>query len=513
VVSSLLGCSWQEQILLRALQGLVNRRQPTVYFEDAWTERAAEGRQREWVEDPYDLLDLYGGAAGGTVVYDPDFPPSINVAVSLAGARGWLPCSPELARRSGLPVKADLRNRWRTLADAYAWATEHVLPWCSKAVVCHIKQGEPLTPTAAEMSASMVDYLVAHRVFSFHLNRGFSQRERQVVEQLLARYPAQTPVIGYFGPEPGGAPNLPNEWDCVEITSRMGKPFIFTVNGNLSFHSGFQSIHMREGEAPAEPVSRATPARREPRPPQFDPSKVYVAFYLSDGDSPTTYYNTACRWNDAARGRVPLGWSFPVAALDVCPLVAERYYAEATPLDEFVMACSGIGYCYPEVYGSRIEGGDSLLGGFFAETGRGVARSAMPLVHVHHQGGTTDDTLRRFATKIPGLRGVFADYGRTRTDYAQSHFLAGNVPVFHCLTTGGNRDSTDEEAADEMLAQILEVTPKEHPAFVVAFGIYWFMGPDEIESIVKRLPKDYVPVLPGELVELYRQWRRTEPPR
>ncbi|NCO41443.1 MAG: hypothetical protein COZ06_17530 [Armatimonadetes bacterium CG_4_10_14_3_um_filter_66_18] len=496
VVASLMGLSWEEQILLRALQGLVNRREPTVYFDDAWTEQVAEGRERELVDDPFDLLDRYREAAAGAVLYDPDFPPGINVAVSMAGARDLLPCTAELAERFGIPVKEDLRGRWTTLADAYAWASEHVLPECTTDVVCHIKQGEPLSPTAAEMSASMVDYLVVHRVFSFHLNRAYSRRERQVVEALLAKYPAQTPVIGYFGPEPGGAPNLTNEWDCVDITSRLGKPFIFTVNGNLSVHSGFPSLHGRQ-------------TRREP--PRYDPSKVYVAFYLSDGDSPTTYYNTACRWNDAARGRVPIGWSFPVAALDVCPLVAQRYYGEATPLDEFVMACSGLGYCYPQVYGSRIEGGDALLGGFFADTARGVERAGRSVVHVHQQGGTTDATLRRYATEIPGLRAVFADYGRTRTDYATSHFTAGDVPVLHCLTTGGNRDSTDEKAADEMLAQILEVTPKEHPAFIVAFGIYWFMGPDEVESVIKRLPSNYVAVRPSELAELYRQWQDTAP--
>jgi len=490
VVTSALGLAWEEQILLRAVQGLANRRQPQLYIADAWTEAVSAGRQVENVDDPLTLIDRYRQYAGGAVIYDPAFPPGIGVAVSLAGARDLLPCTPELAQRFGLEVREDLRGRWTRLADAYAWAAEKVLPSCTQEAVCHIKQGEPLTPTAAEMSASLVDYLVAHRVFSFHLDRAFSQGERQVAERILGAYPALTPVIGYFGPEPGGAPNLANEWDCVEITSRLGKPFIFTVNGNLSFHSGFPSIRGRQTSREA---------------PRLDRSKAYVCFYLSDGDSPTTWYNSACRWNDPSRGTVPVGWSFPVAALDVCPLVAERFLREATPMDELVMACSGIGYCYPEVFGTQIEGGEGLLDDFLAETGQAVGRSGMSILHVHHQGGTTDATLRRFASGTPGLRAVFADYGRTRSDYAQSHFAAGGVPVLHCLTSGGSQDCREGKLADEMLAQIVAAAPAQRPAFILAFGIYWFMGPDQVKRIIERLPADIVAVRPGELAGLYRQ--------
>jgi len=492
IVTTMVGLSWQERIAAAALQGLINRREPTVYFADVWTDAVAAGRAREEVDDPLALVDRYRGVVGGAVVYDPDFPPGINVAISLAGARGLLPCTAELATRLRLPVKIDLRGRWTALADAYDWARRHVLPECSRDAVCHIKQGEPLSPAAAEMSAAMVDYLVAERIFAFHLNMAFSQRERQVVEEILAAYPALTPVIGYFGPEPTGAPNLGSEPDVVTIVSRLGKHFIFTVNGNLSFHSGFPSIRGRQTARPAPP---------------FDPAKVYVAFYLSDGDSPSTWYNTACRWTDAERGEAPIGWSFPVAALDLCPLVAERTYREATPQDELVMACSGIGYCYPEMFGAQVSGG-GLLGDFLAETGRGVGRSSMATTHVHHYGGTTDATLARYAAEVPGLRAVFADYGRTRTDYGKSSFAVGDVPVFHSLTTGGDRDTTGAKLADQMLAQILAVVPAERPAFILAFGIYWFMGPKEVKAIVDRMPADFVAVRPSELAELYCQARK-----
>jgi hypothetical protein len=492
LVTTMVGLSWQERIAAAALQGLVNRRQPTIYFADAWTDAVAAGRTREDVDDPLSLVDRYRRDLGGAVVYDPDFPPGINIAISLAGARGLLPCTAELAKRLGLPVKADLRGRWTTLADAYDWARRQVLPECSRDAVCHIKQGEPLSSAAAEMSAAMVDYLVAERIFSFHLNMAYSQRERQVAEEILAAYPALTPVIGYFGPEPTGAPNLGSEPDVVTIVSRLGKDFVFTVNGNLSYHSGFSSVRGRQTTRPA---------------PALDPGKVYVAFYLSDGDSPSTWYGTWCRWNDAERGQVPIGWSFPVAALDLCPLVAERTYREATPQDELVMACSGLGYCYPEMFGAQVRGGSRLLHDFLAETGRGMERSAMDIMHVHHYGGTTDATLARYAAEVPGIRAVFADYGRTRTGYAESSFAVGDVPVFHCLTTGGDRDTTGAKLTDQMLAQILAAAPTERPAFILAFGIYWFMGPKEVKAIVDRLPADYVAVRPSELADLYRQAR------
>src|SRR5690606_41636427 len=109
-----------EQLMLGALQGIVNRTRPRIYLID--TESTAGEGSRTWLEDldvPYTehdsaqaLLSAYGEEVAGSVVHDPAVPGSINVATTLAGSKDAGVLRPALAGRTsdGLPVVSGLRG-------------------------------------------------------------------------------------------------------------------------------------------------------------------------------------------------------------------------------------------------------------------------------------------------------------------------------------------------------------------------------------------------------------------
>lgn len=123
------------QLLLITLQGLVNRERPEIYLEleeiDAtWVADLPVPTRR--VEDPLSLVDTYRERIAGAVVYDMDAPDTINLATTLAGLRGGVAATAELAERHGLEILEDLRGRFADdPAEIYAWAQEALWPQCT----------------------------------------------------------------------------------------------------------------------------------------------------------------------------------------------------------------------------------------------------------------------------------------------------------------------------------------------------------------------------------------------
>ena len=78
-----------------------------------------------------------------------------------------------------------------------------------------------------------------------------------------------------------------------------------------------------------------------------------VAFMMTDGDNVCWLLNgfaTDKRWFASDdRGKVPLGWTFTPAAVDLMPAVLGYVYEQATANDSFVTAPSGVGYTYADL--------------------------------------------------------------------------------------------------------------------------------------------------------------------
>ena len=70
-------------------------------------------------------------------------------------------------------------------------------------------------------------------------------------------------------------------------------------------------------------------------------NKIYIAFYMSDGDN-IQYNMNAMKeyWNNSvgARGRVPINWTISPALLEVAPGMMNYYYSTATDNDCLICA-------------------------------------------------------------------------------------------------------------------------------------------------------------------------------
>lgn len=119
-----------QQLLLTTLQGIVNRRQPRLYWFFS-----GDNTDQTWLNtfnvpnnvagDPLSLIDKYRDEVKGAIVYDPLVPDTINVATSLASLSGALVTSADLANQYQFQILEDLRGRFANKIDAYNWVLDN----------------------------------------------------------------------------------------------------------------------------------------------------------------------------------------------------------------------------------------------------------------------------------------------------------------------------------------------------------------------------------------------------
>jgi GxGYxYP putative glycoside hydrolase C-terminal domain/GxGYxYP third domain/GxGYxYP_N second domain/GxGYxYP_N 1st domain len=484
------------RLLLYSLQGLVNRTTPRIYCLSVVTDSfwLDQMKERGCVEStrpvtPQELLKQFGDDYKGLIVTDPALPASRNVATMLASVSNGLVASPRLARELGLPVLEDLRGRWKTSAEAYRWAFDNLWPRLNHYVIACLWPDH----------LALRDYLVENKVFIFWMSGALDgarkyaspNDEVRLTEELLARMPANIPVMGY--PWAGKDMGI-GEGPGVSLFAEFGKYLVGSIDvTNLSVHSGIELPDPRQRPAP--------PA------PELEAGKVYVSLILSDGDNlpVLTINNFPQLWADKLRGQFPIGWTMSPSAMMLIPDVVDYYYRTATPNDDFLGAVSGVGYTYPDLYGKRFRPADRrrVYDDFLAQTAEYMKRSDERAVWI--MNATRPEVIARFAEEIPFLDALFPDYGRrVLTADEATYPTARNVPVFHAVT-GWRMEATREERIAEMVSDVRRMTPAQRPAFLHVFLLNWFVDLRLIQETLKQLGPEYVAVRPDHLAELWRQ--------
>ena len=485
------------RLMAYTLQGLVNRTQPRLYClanesDRFWLHNMVE---RGWIHPPGEavsadqLLNLFSECVKGLVIYDPRLPATKNVATMLASVEEALVVSPRLAKGLDWPVFQDLRGRWKTSVEAYRWAFEALWPQLNHHVLA----------CSWPEHLALRDYLVQHKVFIFWISgpldgaRPYSSptAEVRLMEELLARMPANIPVMSY--PWAGKEVGI-GEGPGVSLFAEFGKYLVGSIDcSNLSVHSGI-------------PIPELRP-KPTPPPPPLQADKVYVAFILSDGDNlpVLTVHNFPALWKDPVRGHLPLGWTLSPSAPVLIPDVVDYYFRTATDQDAFLGAVSGVGYTYPDLYGKRFREPDRqrVFDGFLDQTAEYMQRSGLRELWI--MGATRPEVIARFAEKIPFLQALFPDYGRRVMGYDEATYAtAGNRPVFHAVT-GWRMEASREERITEMVADLRRFTPASRPAFLHAFVLNWFADLPLLQEVADRLGPDYVVVRPDHLAQLAQQ--------
>lgn len=502
----------EQRLPLIVLQGLVNRG-PSAHvwllhapWDEFWLRQLEE---RGYVREarrltPEGLLSRHRARYRGIIVYDPAVPASLNVATMMASLDDALVANPEVA--ADLPAgkpRTDLRGRWSTDAEAYAWALDALWPRMDHSVLALYHHGG--------LGHMLRDYLVQRRVFTMWVTGADPQRqaaEREVLERLYAGSPDCIPVLGF--PYSGMDVGL-DEYPGVGLGGEYGKitvPCDFA--GNVSLLSGVP--------ADVDDARQAYLGRGErPRPP-LRMDKVYVALCIVEsGDAASYLVNRQCEiWQDPARGQVPVNWCIGPSIAELMPPVAEHYLREATPLDHLFAALSGAGYVHPyRSFLSRTADPEAAWRLYLDQTARLMARMGTRDLGLYTDAwrpfdrAVMDPTTARFAEGVPGLETLLLGMGRDEAvppDDAIYTLGREGVTVSHVLTRwpvdGVKRDREEEIRwlADDIRAH----TPEARPAFLSVMALSWTHDPSSLLALTSELGDEYVPVLLPELASLRR---------
>lgn len=504
------------ELTVTCLQGLVNRHRPELYLvQDEYDEQWLD-----WLRERGDVKEVvwlsleqvwrkFLSAARCLFITDPGIPASVNVATMLAGVYDGLVVTPAHASHFKLPVCTarnsskgglDLRTlKWKKDVEAYRWALAEVGDKLSrKAVAYNDPTKHPNRDYYVEFKVPVV--WICHEKAGRKFSYSSFEEEKAFVKDLFLKWPANIPCMGWPGDDMNeGSDNGIGEWPGVKLASQCGKYEICTGHdagavaaGNMSVHSGTMATF-----------------RQTVPPITLQRDKVYFSFVRSDGDG----MNFLRFWyrklfNEPSHGRVPLGWQIGTAATDLMPDILDYYCRHASPNECFVNALTGVGYIWEDNFAEFLPANQQrqVWDDYVRYSAEYRARLDATVMSTIFE--MSPDKLARFAG-MPGMQGIFANYGRMKdTTLENEVFLSARKPVFRAINSGPPGDVSTPEgcrtAADFMIKEIREWTPKTRPAFLHVFLGNWLKSLDVLELVVKGLGSDYVCVRPDQLPRLYQ---------
>ena len=485
--------------LLVTLQGIVNRTRPRIYLiwrpdDRFWLRQMRKQGQTGTpirVKQPLSLVRIFRGDIRGAVIPDPKVYISPDIAVDIAAVDDLVVATPALARQLNVPVKVDLRGRFKNDVEALRYLRTRLAPRMNPFLfLC-------LDPELLADGAE--DQIIAARGMTFWVTGPKEQQkpgadmagEKQQIEKLFAATPLNGVVRGFWWN--GDGVGL-GEGEGVKLASEFGKVTVVSNHvHNLSVFSGVRLAALRQKFAP---------------PPKLDRSKVYLSLTVSDGDNLNTWQNFFWRWfKSPYHGKFAVGWAMGPTLLDVAPTLAAWYYQHAGPKDEFIGGVSGIGYIYPSVWADRLDHPHTALRRFYRWTGDYLRRMDMHTFRTH-QAFTADnqDAMRdiaQAAAALPQVRFFMPDYGYA--DERGYHRITYSLPSGQAVFRAATSWTLDKpEEIPYLVKQIRAHVGATRPAFLNVFILNWAMGMHRLYLLLKALGPDYVDVTPSQLNTLYR---------
>ena len=509
-VYDLRNASYDIQLSVTAMTGLINRQQPQVYLlnsSDAafWLNQVFAHIPRE-ISSARDeavleaLLNGYRNRIAGLIIYDPGFIDSVNVATTLAGQRDCLVVSPALAETlqgppHQLPVVADLRiYHWKSRIQAYLWAERNLLKNATPNLVAGL---DPKIPGALR------SFLVATRTFVYWLDarkilpdlKNGWIAERSLMKRILKAFAPGTTHLGWYVNEPLG----------VRLTSQAALPMLASdYFSNLEVWTSIQNVGAGLAPALLEPPARPDipsgskaavmpNAAATPATPALPP-KVYLSFTISDGDNlQYNQHRMAQLWQDPVRGTIPIGWTISPALVQVAPALAAYYTRTATPNDELLAGPSGAGYILPSCWPAN------YLPAFLQRTAELMQAMNLNMIEMLDTGlllsqAFINQGLQQEFVKVLapfGLRGVLSGSGQVRSSWKN---IAG-IPILQNLGLAAS--------VDKAVNLVRNATLKAgNPQFLNVYIVAWSMTPSDLKQVIQQLGNEYEVVTPGKLLAM-----------
>jgi hypothetical protein len=483
----------EERIALGCLQALCSRRRPHLWLIGSppdqfwldWHKQKGYLDDYEVITDWRSLFRQFAEVYRGAIIPDPNLYRSDLLALNVAACEDLIVATPELAKQLNLPVRIDLRGRFKTYTEGLRWL------W---------------TAYQDRLSRHLSDYLHPDRLpsaaFAYTMQwRGLmfwiagpaeqqkpgvdAQAEQRLMSEILAAMAPNTAVLGF--PWAGDGVGI-GEPSGIELISRFGKGLVCSDGlTNTCVTSGVRIGRLKQP--------------RQPSAPTLESDKMYIALALSDGDNLNVWIEAwKQRFHHPAFGRFPLAYGMGPPIYELMPAVAQWYYEHAAPNTEFIADVSGASYIAPDVYGSAFTDRQHIDVGFLNWTARLMRPLGMRTVRTVAGG---DDSLTLYAKALPFCHSLFADMGRGSSGREGierlTYRLPDGMPVFRAVTSIGH-------GKDGFLQEIREQVGRRRPAFVNGFVHCWTFGMDDLVHVWEHRDPDMVFVTPAQLAALYRQF-------
>jgi hypothetical protein len=395
--------------------------------------------------------------------------------------------TPEFAHRLNLPIKVDLRGKFKSDIDALQYVRKRLQPRLNPYLACC------LDPAIFDSGA--LDQIIAAKGLVFWITGTKAQNlpgargpeEISEVKAILAAMPLGAVVRGFWwhGEDIGI-----NESPGVSLGSRFGKVTIVSdYVANFSVFSGVP-----------QPTLQQKP---QPPLPALDRSKVYFCFTMSDGDNLCTwrdYFRTY--FEDPLHGTIPIGWGMGPSLIDNAPVWARWYYDHATPNDEFLCDVSGVGYIYGPDWATSLKDREGAFAEFYRWTEQYMHRLDMHTIRLMNVDAPD---IAQAARLMPGVRFLTPDYGNPgdKSYHQMTYDLPGDQTVFRAITGA-------DAGVEKLVAQIKQRIGPQRPAFTNVFIWNWGSKLSDLKRMQELLGPEYVAVTPSQLKALYNQAHSTE---
>ena len=519
------GVSLEASLTITTLAGLINRPQPRIYLQandqdKYWLQTALAHVQQTITSAKNDdvlvsMLTKYRDSVQGMIMYNPDFPDSINIATTLAGQLDGIIVSPAQAKALQMPFKLaslfDLNQfQWRTRYQAYKWAADNLLSASNSRLIAGLNPGGPPGSSDPEHIPPR-SFVVATRTFVYWLDSRDIlpditdplSSEHQLMEQILSEFAAGSAHLGWFI----------NEQSGVSLTSQAA------ITALASDYFSNLEVFAAIAASTPQPSPKSTPSGQTPQP-----DKVYVSFTMSDGDN--LFYSEHRMqqlWRDSARGSIPIGWTISPVLIQAAPSLVAYYASTATANDELLSGPSGAGYMYPSLWPSQnlapfleltgqlmqqmnlslLEILDSTVLG---SSGQQLVEGMLEIDQEISQVFSDEHLQQQFVQALApyGVRGLLSSSGTSSPEWK----LVNGVPIYRNL---GNVNTLSGVSGASGIAEVVSMiktsasTLQQRPLFLNVYIIAWNMMPSDLKQVVQQLGSEYEIVTPGTLLTMIQQ--------
>ncbi|MBO7319310.1 MAG: protein containing Coagulation factor 5/8 type, partial [Clostridia bacterium] len=321
--------SHREMVALASLQGFVNAIETRVAIlagdVSKWLGDYGYSYKTVARENVYShIKELCKGSVAGVVLYSDELSAEyMNLAASIGNMMNALPLTAEdydkwLSEGIELPVLADIRGlTYDNPTEIYKYFFDNYWAECNKRVLVVQRPG---------LAFEMRDLAAATGGAVVYLSCAGGTETWLFKKYLNTMIPGKSIITGWYADQ---------ERELMTVAANCGLscvPSDFFSNATVFAHK--QDIAVPE----------------VPDMPELE-NKIYIAYFLSDGDN-IQYDMHAMReyWdnNSSQKGTVPVNWTISPALADIAPGMMNYYYSRATDKECFVCGPSGMGYTMPK---------------------------------------------------------------------------------------------------------------------------------------------------------------------